>query len=71
MMKCSGIVDQKPNNVNGFCLLSRDMVIDSGIPEKNTEWYVKPGGEVKVPKLTGFLSRGQDVYFSSFFMIHH
>jgi len=43
MMKFSGIMNQKLNNVNGFCLLSCDMVIDSGISEKNTEWYVKPG----------------------------
>ena len=38
MMKFSGIVEQKPNNVNNLWLLSRDTVIDSGIPKKNTEW---------------------------------
>jgi len=43
MMKYSGIVEQKPNNVNNFWLLSRDAVIDSGMLEKNTEWYVKLG----------------------------
>jgi hypothetical protein len=32
MMKCSGIMDQKPKNVNNFWLLYRDAVIDSGIP---------------------------------------
>ena len=33
MMKCSGIMDQKPKNVNKFWVLSRDEVIGSGIPE--------------------------------------
>jgi len=42
-MKYSGIVEQKPNNVNNFWLLSRDAVIESGMLEKNTEWYVKLG----------------------------
>jgi hypothetical protein len=46
MMEHSGKVNQKLNNVNGFCLLSCDMVIDSGMSENNTEWYVKPGEDL-------------------------
>jgi hypothetical protein len=41
MMKCSGIVDQKPNNVNNFWMLYRDAVIGSGISEKNAEKYLR------------------------------
>jgi len=40
MMIFIGIVEQKPNNVNGFCLLYYYMVIASGIYERNTKWYV-------------------------------
>ena len=45
-MKFSAIVDQKLNNVNGFCLLFCATDIDSGISEKNTEWYVKLGADL-------------------------
>jgi len=30
---------QKPNNVNEFWLLYRDVVIGLGIPENTAEWY--------------------------------
>ncbi len=34
-------MDEKPNNVNKFWLLYRDVIVGSGIPEKNADWYVR------------------------------
>ena len=39
MIKTEVIMGQKPNNVNKFWLLYRDVVIGSGIPENIAEWY--------------------------------
>ena len=39
MIKPGVIMGQKPNNVNKFWLLYRDVVIGSGIPENTAEWY--------------------------------
>jgi integron integrase len=31
----------KPNNVNDFWASYRDVVVEAGIPERNTDWYVR------------------------------